>query len=1661
MTRILFFLSFLWFSHSAMMAQMNINGEELYGYEWIDYDQEYYTIEVTNDGIYRLGYEALQQAGLDVSGTELRFLQLFSFGQEVPFYATTDSFMEADDFILFIGNKQRNELDRHLYEDEQVINPQAALYDPTARYFLTIGKEDGLRIQSVEQTIPPSIDPMPWYWHKEIVDNHLSWIKGETGTQGIQSSVHESSEGWGTGLNARNTLDIITDQFFDGNEDLTVRFHVTGTGIRSVHETEYIWNSESISTQSFSRATVTAERLTIPSSDVNPMNTIQVNGIGAGTPTDRVGVGALEYEYPRILTSGSKQLIYGTLPEGNTGLLRWSEINAQAFIYFPSRNVIKTGIDSGTDVLFNVEDEGESSFILWTENRIEDLSAPAKIEMKGISNGSAAEYLIITHSALRTMHEGEDWVQAYADYRSSPDGGNYNVLVLDIEDLSNEFSYGSSLHPLSIKNFSNHAQSTWPNLKQVLLLGKSLQYNLDDRNDVELNKDLKLLPTFGVPCSDNLLFTQKNEINSPVAFGRVPARNPREIQIYLNKVFQYELNLTADRGNTAPKNWTKRILHLGGGNGTSEPILIESALEDMENLIEEGQFGADIFTHTKQSSEVIEDVPPASIASQWLDDGVIMKTYFGHGSVTTVQFQNLESPSAINNVGRYPVMNAWGCETGNCFVVTDNSLGERNLFAPSTGGISYSATSGLGSIPSIRSYGTTYYRLLADDFATSPIGLAHREALDLLKSSNGFSRIFLEQLIFMGDPALRLSASQGPDYTFNSEQTSISPAVVNLEQSTFELNVSLFNLGLNTEDSLDLFIQWELPDGTIKDGIKYRVPAPRFSETISLVLNNQGEESIGKNRLYISIDPDNAIEEFPSEIAEFNNDLFSATGELGYDFFVVSGGINIIYPPQYAILNKDMPFHLKISTQNALKDSSEYLFEMSTSSDFSTTIYKEQVYDYGGVIQSQPAISLQEGEVYFWRVAESVSDVNTLDWSTSSFVYLPDSKMGWNQSHPDQFRDNTMDSMLIESNGSLTYRPDRVIDYTFDLSYREERAQDWILIDGINWGSLNPRDIGSVVAVHIRHPELDILARSVLGQYGSINYRDFGYFYSMDSIEDRRNLMELIDAAPVDSRILIYSIINEPNPDFDLTNWESDQTTLGRNLFSYFESLGSEDIRTLERTGTVPFYIIIHKGVGVVAEEISTGITDPFTAEYSVPINKDEGSFEVVPIGPAKEWLELELDLREYDDVQDSVSLTVNETVSGSIKQSTELIFPNTQTDFSPFDLNNQSQIQLRYYSKDLSEAFDPIPQVEFITALYEPLDELALDPNYYYASQSQTIRSGENLKLAVGIENISGYDVRDVVVQYTLRNNTLSTTEERIVSRLEPYGHAIDSITLSTEGFEGMTSILIQINPDNVPKEQFTFNNVLSDQLFIKRDVLSPGLLVTFDRREIKNRDQVSNNPHIRLQLVDQNSILELGDTSVLSFTITDPNGNDLNLNYQTNDVTFESYSIDANTQVAIANINTLFNENGVYTLTVAAQDVSGNHSGVLDYRIEFLIDDSTVSHINRLSAHPNPANQEIYFDYSLQGASNLESYEIQITNSIGQVVNRLSTSVLGEATVGNNSFNRSWNLTDFSGNKLLPGIYFYTLLFDQSILSTGGLTNEEIKSITQNTRGTLLIVD
>ena len=88
-----------------------------FGNEWINYEQTYFRIPVTNTGVYRISSAALLDAIPQLAGTDPRNIQIFGRGQEQAIYVEgeADGTWDEGDFVEFFARKNDGWLDASLY----------------------------------------------------------------------------------------------------------------------------------------------------------------------------------------------------------------------------------------------------------------------------------------------------------------------------------------------------------------------------------------------------------------------------------------------------------------------------------------------------------------------------------------------------------------------------------------------------------------------------------------------------------------------------------------------------------------------------------------------------------------------------------------------------------------------------------------------------------------------------------------------------------------------------------------------------------------------------------------------------------------------------------------------------------------------------------------------------------------------------------------------------------------------------------------------------------------------------------------------------------------------------------------------------------------------------------------------------------------------------------------------------------------------------------------------------------------------------------------------------------------------------------------------------------------------------------------------------------
>ena len=263
----------------------------------------------------------------------------------------------------------------------------------------------------------------------------------------------------------------------------------------------------------------------------------------ASAPNDYNVFDNVEVKYDRLYQADENRISLFTPGYKKVDIKGFSSANTRVFdMTFDGNPILLSNIpvvadgtsftakipSSRTMVAYAVEETGILQAFSVTENKPSTLSA--------VNN--EADMLIISYSAPNFMAAAEEW----ATYRRSTAGGSFNVKVVDVTDVFDEFNYGT-FGAAGIKSFLKYTSDEWQTPpRYVLFLGDA---SYDPRN-YEGWGSYDLVPSQTVSviaretASDDALADFDDDGFAELSVGRIPARTSAQITNALNKTILFE-----------------------------------------------------------------------------------------------------------------------------------------------------------------------------------------------------------------------------------------------------------------------------------------------------------------------------------------------------------------------------------------------------------------------------------------------------------------------------------------------------------------------------------------------------------------------------------------------------------------------------------------------------------------------------------------------------------------------------------------------------------------------------------------------------------------------------------------------------------------------------------------------------------------------------------------------------------------------------------------------------------------------------------------------------------------------------------------------------------------------------------------------------------------
>ncbi len=1632
MKRIILPFLLLLFWANYLKAQIINGADTLYGNEWIKYDQSYFKILVAEDGVYRISWQALSDAGVPVGQIEGDRYRLFHNGEEVPLYLSAEGLPGADDFLEFYGKKNASEFDRYLFKDpdKEMMNPLYSLFTDTSAYFLTWSEGSGKRYQFIENALV-NLPPKDDFYQGEYVLSYINSFSKKANAQNISTSDYGATEGWATAAINTQTIKITLPNVSNigSNGQLYVRY-CTNVG---AHRQEISLNGEVLATEEFTGVQLREVNFDIPNQTLQSQMSLKFLGLEASA--DRQRISNVIVRYPALFNFDNKP--YFTFEIAASQTVRYLEISN-----------FKTS--DGIPALYDLTNQTRMLGVV--ENGVVKLALPPSAQPRrlalvndqtGVKMATVlqpvqftdystlnAEFILLSNSRLYDDGNGVNYVQEYADYRSSAAGGGYSTVVVDVQQLYDQFGWGIHRHPLSIRSFAHFVKKNWPDVQYFFILGKGREYN-GIRSAAQVAAATSFyVPTFGYPGADNLLMSTNKTAAPIIPFGRLAVSSPDDIAFFLKKLKDMDASLQAGQ-SIEERQWLKNIIHLGGGGNASEQQLIKGYLAAMGNIVGNNLFGATVYSFFKTSSDPVQTSKMEQIFEK-INNGVSIITFFGHSAVGVFDF-NFDNPDHYKNFGRYPVIFSLGCYSGN---IHTNGLGiaERFVFQRDKAAIGMVSTTGQGYISSLNSVMSRFYTWLgSEEYYGQSMGVLMQKTIEYFEASGSTQLELLQQTTYLGDPAFKIHAAEGPDYLIDASSVKVLPKHINIRQDSFELRFAVVNIGKGVKDSISLRIEQELPNGERIGAAMVSIQAPTNKSEVSLKLSTVGKPAVGRNRLYIAADAEDEVVEYPLPAAEMNNELVDANGQKGFSFFITDSGAKPVYPANFAIVGDAQPV-LKASTSDALAPLAGYVFEIDTTARFNSPMKRRiAIEQSGGLLEWRPALPFENEKVYYWRVSpDSLNQEEGYAWESRSFTYIAGSPDGWSQRHYWQFLEDRLEDMRLDE-GSRKFRfPQDFADFRIrNKVYNASDPPDGF-INGFRLSDFFRWNINASLTVVV----FDTLGRKWVndqpGQYGSVNTnaaRIVAFPFPVATAEQREKIIQFMeDIVPDNHWVVVYTAQRTLAENLKITEWEADSLVLGgKNIFNVLEAQGAQQVRSLKDNLT-PYYFAYRKNMGAILEAKAGDPLGEINPEISISGTWWEGRVGSVEIGPAKSWKSFQW---SYDSEgmidQDSFYVDIY-GLSTNQEEAPQLLFEKvkgSELDLSAISKDSFPSLRLEFYAKDSTDR-SPV-QLKAWTVFYEGLPDAAFEPNKHFLFYRDTLQEGEALRLESRVSATNPYPMDSLLVRYEIRDlsGNIARTEER-VGKLSPDAGLDLSFSKSTKGLRGAQQLLVQLNPGEDQPELHSSNNFLVKDFYVERDRRNPLLDVTFDGVHILNGDIVSPRPLVHISLEDENPFLLLEDTSSFKLFLMLPNGDLQNIPLHSPELSFQPAVSGADNRSTIE-WRPAFAEGGEYALIVQAGDASGNSAGEYDYKVGFKVVLETM--ISNVLAYPNPFSTATRFVYTLTGETP-DFFKIQIMTISGRIVREITQDEIGPLRIGTHQTDFVWDGTDEFGDRLANGVYVYRVL-------------------------------
>ncbi|MDO7876248.1 C25 family cysteine peptidase [Hymenobacter sp. ASUV-10] len=1722
----------------ALAGGQSAQAQQLvYGNEWIVPGQQYFKLKLPRTGLYKIDYQYLTAAG--IAGVAPQNLQLWRRGRELARYVGGNAqVLDATTYIEFFGQRNDGQLDRDFYKSpNDLANPLYSYYTDTASYFITWGVGAASRpgrAMTEPVAAPGALHPHRLYNTARLIKtgysdgqsneedkyNYTPWFDKAEGYISGYVGVLTPAQGI-SGPLSNNYYDVATDSLMASvpltSGPFRVQVNLIGSSM-TAHRTEIsvvepggtIRVLDTINYRNYDKVRRTfAIRRSDINSTTNPNTNAKItirfrvyDPSLAGLPYDRFRIAYYRITVPQTnrwfpnkrhvlfqndsLLAGTATYEVDSIPAAVHGYDVTDPYNVQ-------RITGTAGSTARSKVfVFPSATSQQTRWLLLSGDR-PYVPQPAQRVTFRTFNPSQPNYIIVTSRLLQAPAANvPNAAQAYADYRASAAGGGHNVLMVNSEDLYDQFHYGEK-SALAVRRFAKLIMdNAGGQQKNLLLLGNGVIYSVNVYNRLTYRNEFyrnipgnatyarDLVPVSGRSTSD-AFFTadwQNDDYVARMHTGRVPATNPQEVMNYLRKVQQHD--------SLGMEPWRKNVLNLVGGQTAGETGIFNEYMTGYKKRIERPLWGGRVVKTIQRTAPQTTSV---NIQNE-LNAGLSLINYFGHGSNTTFGL-HIGTPDVVmnnySNAGRYPIMFFNGCSSTYTAAGTnssDNTIFDKDyrtfaelwLLSANKGAIGLLGQSGFSYPGPLDTAQDTVFSLLLNNNAWygKPVAQVYAEAVRRLQRTQLFQpvdgrAVGPEQLMctmWLGDPVISLYAPARPDFQTSSAALSIVPQAgqppVSASSNRFVLNIGVKNPGKITRDTLEVRVRRVPGMGSPIDTV-FKFRQSWLPDTIytAVLRNPAGVNVFGSNRFEVMLDPANRV----PELDENNN-----TGELLFTF--LKPGVTALSPAEFAIVGSQRP-HLVAQTNDPSGTQRVYEYEVDTTAAFTSPAPIRQTATVTATLTPDwqptlPAIAGRDSVVWYWRVRFQTPAANeTAEWTVSSFRIIQNSAGGWSQSHYAQLQRNQRQGVEIAAPTGRWRFVDEFQALTLRTQGAPTRSATFTTGTGLgiianistppsvlDCGASAPNLLLAIYDQHTLQPK----------RVNSTSYLTCGqapqqfYTFATDPAprvpSDTLNNINNSGARQSDLQSLLSQVTEGDYValiSMNRVRWADPSLAGVKNTLATL--LGSTLVNQLQNGDPLAVLSRKYNAGGQMVRELGPDLRNgnipranqTITIVDTLSTPSFRGKITSTRIGPAQNWETLHHWIKK-ESTTSSYKLRVIgiDTLGNSTVLQSSV--PSSRYPLSNISARTYPYLELELELQDSTNRMAPQLKEWFITYRGVPEGvvrrDLVAATNYDAARLATMAADSGYIRFPVAFENVTSLDFSPgLLAKVDVRDasgngNTVLVT---IPGQLKGDATTTFNVKVPMIGRFGTFNTRVTVNPQPKPQpELYYFNNELALDAFTVIDRnLPPTLDVAFDGRRIMSGELVSPRPVISIQMNDEDRLRHISNVSYFTVTLQRAGQPATIVDLRSSAVRFTTDT----TKGSVARLEyqpglSAPMPDGVYTLRVQGRDPSNATAGIAgngdaqDYEVKFeVVNASTITNV---FPYPNPVTSKAKFVFTVTGQELPRNMKIQIMTIAGRVVREIFMSELGPLHIGNNITEYAWDGTDEYGDRLANGTYLYRVSLD-----------------------------